>query len=279
MAQVQNPDARMRLNRFLARAGVSSRRHADQLILSGSVSVNDQVVQELGVTVDPESDRVCVHGIPVRLGTNHKVLALNKPSGVYSTMSDPQGRQCVADYLDPDRYAGYFHIGRLDRDTTGLLLFTNEGSLGNLLMHPSHHVEKTYIAQVEGTPSATQMRRLSQGVDIKVGKRVIRTAPAEASVHTCKELESFNFDLSESCLEPDMKRTSFVKLTIHQGMKHQVKLMLGAVGHRVVKLHRISFGPIELGSLKLGKTQLLTESQYRMLCKSAGISDFPDSIE
>lgn len=269
-----NPDetmSKMRLNRFLARAGVASRRHADDLIQAGAVTVNGQVADAFGLVIDVYADQVAVNGEPVSLPGATQIIALNKPTGVYSTMSDPQQRACVADFLDPARFPGFYHIGRLDRDTTGLLLFTNEGTLGNRLMHPAHHVDKTYIAQVEGTPTLKQIEQLAAGIDIKVGERIRHTAPADIAVVKQAELEDLNFTLAESCLNPRVPNTSFVKLTIHQGMKHQVKLMLGAIGHRVVNLHRISFGPINVRSLPLGETRVLTDDETQALCQAAGI--------
>lgn len=266
------PASSMRLNRYLARAGVASRRASDQLIQEGRVRVNGRVVDEMGVTVDIEHDEVSVDGAPVVLGSRTVMLVLNKPAGVYTTMSDPQGRRCVADYVNLQQYPGIYHVGRLDRDTTGLLLFTNDGAIGNQLMHPAHHVDKTYIAQVEGAPSAVQLRRLCDGVDIKVGSRIRHTAPADVQVLSRDELAHFGFAVGQSCLDLKRRRTSFVRLTIHQGMKHQVKLMLGAVGHPVINLHRISFGPLNIGDLPLGTTRTLVSAEVAALHKAAGLS-------
>jgi 23S rRNA pseudouridine2605 synthase len=262
-------DTHMRLNRFLARAGVASRRTSDKFIQEGRVQVNGQTVGEMGVVVDTARDTVAVDGRPVVLRAATVMLVLNKPAGVYTTMSDPQGRPCVADYVNLQRFPGIYHVGRLDRDTTGLLFFTNDGRIGNQLMHPAHHVDKTYIAQVEGTPSAVQLRRLNNGVDIKVGARVRHTAPAEVDLLSREQLNRAGFDVRQSCLEPQRSRTSFVQMTIHQGMKHQVKLMLGAVGHPVVNLHRVSFGPLSIGDLPLGKTRALTSDEVAALRKAA----------
>ena len=199
--QSETPDNFMRLNRFLARAGVGSRRNCDKLIDSGRIAVNGQVVSELGVKVNPESDNVTFEGKRVQLPSVDVVLMLNKPAGVYTTMSDPQGRPCVAEYVPTEQYPGIYHVGRLDRDTTGLLLLTSDGQLGHQLQHPSKHVDKTYIAQVEGLLSATQIRRLRDGIDIKVGNTVKRTAPAEIDVLSWKDLQREGFDVRQSCLE------------------------------------------------------------------------------
>jgi 23S rRNA pseudouridine2605 synthase len=269
--QSETPDNFMRLNRFLARAGVGSRRNCDKLIDSGRIAVNGQVVSELGVKVNPESDIVTFEGKRVQLPSVDVVLMLNKPAGVYTTMSDPQGRPCVAEYVPTEQYPGIYHVGRLDRDTTGLLLLTSDGQLGHQLQHPSKHVDKTYIAQVEGLLSATQIRRLRDGIDIKVGNTVKRTAPAEIDVLSWKDLQREGFDVRQSCLERNRKKTSFVRVVIHQGMKHQVKLMLGATGHPVVNLHRASFGNLHLGNLKLGSWRMLTADEIAQLRRDARI--------
>lgn len=270
--QAENEDNLMRLNRFLARAGVESRRNCDKLIEAGLISVNGETVSELGLKINPEHDIVTFKGSRVEMPLADVVLMLNKPAGVYTTMSDPQGRPCVADYVPTDRFPGIYHVGRLDRDTTGLLLFTSDGQLGYQLQHPSKHVDKTYIAQVEGTPSATQIRRLRDGIDIKVGGTVKKTAPAAIDVLSWKDLQQEGFALRQSCLERNRKKTSFVRVIIHQGMKHQVKLMLGAVGHPVANLHRASFGNLRLGNLALGSWRTLSADEVSQLKRDAHIA-------
>lgn len=265
----QSSDSSMRLNRFLARAGIGSRRHCDALIESGLISVNGIVVSELGTKVFPEHDTVTFNGIRVEPPSESIVVMMNKPAGVYTTMSDPQGRPCVADLVPTERFPGIYHVGRLDRDTTGLLLFASDGELGNQLQHPSHHVDKTYIAQVEGVLSATQVRRLRDGIDIKVGNRIRKTAPARVDVMSWDDVQRAGFDLRESCLVRERAGTSFVRVVIHQGMKHQVKLMLGAVGHRVVNLHRTAFGNLSIGDLKLGSWRRLSEQEIERLRRDA----------
>lgn len=262
-------DGPVRLNRFLARAGIGSRRHCDALIETGCIFVNGEVVTALGTKVIPEHDIVTYNGARVEVPDDAVVLMLNKPAGVYTTMSDPQGRPCVADFVPADRFPGIYHVGRLDRDTTGLLLFASDGELGNKLQHPSHHVDKTYIAQVEGMLSATQIRRLRDGIDIKVGSRVRKTAPAKVEALSWADLQRAGFDLRESCLERKRAGTSFVQIVIHQGMKHQVKLMLGAVGHRVVNLHRAAFGNLPIADLKSGSWRKLSDEEVAQLRRDA----------
>ena len=149
----QQPDERivpMRLQKFLARAGAASRRGSENLMTAGRVTVNGQVVTELGSKVDPLVDEVAVDGVPVYLAQGPVTIMLHKPAGYVTTMSDPQGRPTVAELVPTDRFPGLFPIGRLDFDTTGLLLFSTDGELGNGLLHPRHHVEKRYLALVNG---------------------------------------------------------------------------------------------------------------------------------
>ena len=168
----------MRLQKFLARAGVASRRHAEELIVAGRVMVNGQPA-ELGCSVDPGSDEIRVDGgAPVRLAEGDVTIMLHKPAGYVTTMDDPQGRATVADLVPADRFPGLFPVGRLDRDTTGLLLFTTDGELGNALLHPRRHVEKRYLALVEGTPDAKALERLRRGVVLSDGM----TLPARAEL-------------------------------------------------------------------------------------------------
>ena len=154
--------AEMRLQKFLARAGVASRRHAEELIAAGRVTVNGARVTEMGVKVDPAADVVAVDGAPVALPEENATFLLHKPAGYVTTMSDPQGRPTVAALMADELLAhpGLFPVGRLDTDTTGLLLFTDDGQLGHGLLHPRRHVEKTYLALVEGVPDAGDVRRL-----------------------------------------------------------------------------------------------------------------------
>ena len=156
----------MRLQKFLARAGVASRRHAEELIAAGRVTVNGARVTEMGVKVNPAADAVAVDGAPVALPKENATFLLHKPAGYVTTMSDPQGRPTVAELMADELLAhpGLFPVGRLDTDTTGFLLFTDDGQLGHGLLHPRRHVEKTYLALVEGVPDAGDVRRLREGV-------------------------------------------------------------------------------------------------------------------
>ena len=166
----------MRLQKYLARAGVASRRACEAIILAGRVSVNGAVVTELGTKVVPERDTVEVDGKVVLLGDSQVILMLNKPKGYLTSMSDPFSRACVSDLIPTDRYPGIFPVGRLDCNTTGLLLFTTDGELGNKLLHPREHVDKTYHALVAGHVSSDALRQLESGVVLEDGI----TSPAKA---------------------------------------------------------------------------------------------------
>lgn len=235
----------MRLQKFLARAGVASRRASEALITEGRVQVNGAVVTELGTKVNPACDVVLVDGEKVALEQQRVVLMLNKPAGYVTSMKDDRGRKCVADLVPTDEYPGLFPIGRLDFDTTGLLLFSTDGELGNGLLHPSRHVDKVYEALVKGRPDGKALRALCRGVKLDDGM----TAPA-----TCKVLKSAGVN-------------TLIELTIHEGRKRQVKRMCAAVGHPVLRLHRSGFGGLSLGDLKEGSYRLLSEEEIERLAQ------------
>ncbi len=252
----------MRLQRFLARAGVASRRGSERLMSAGRVRVNGAVVSELGSKVDPERDVVSVDGVVCSIAERACHLVLNKPAGCLTTMSDPYGRPTVADVVPVAEHPGLFPVGRLDMDTTGLLLFTTSGELGQALLHPSRHVEKHYVALVSGTPSERDLERLRRGVRLEDGPV---SAPAKA------ELLSPDDPLFSVVAPGGAGRTgagepnAVVGLTIHEGRKHQVKKMLQAVGHKVVRLHRDAFGPLTLGDVAPGAWRPLDEDETRAL--------------
>ena len=233
----------MRLQKFLARAGAASRRGSENLMTAGRVTVNGQVVTELGSKVDPLVDQVAVDGVPVRLEGGPVTIMLHKPAGYVTTMSDPQGRPTVAELVPTDRFPGLFPIGRLDFDTTGLLLFSTDGELGNAVLHPSRHVDKTYRALVKGKPSEAALDRLRSGVVLDDGP----TQPAEVRLAGRKG------------------KNAYVEIIIHEGRKRQVKRMCEAIGHPVLQLHRASFGPLELGDLPEGKYRVLSEQEVAAL--------------
>lgn len=233
----------VRLQKFLARAGVASRRASEQLIVQGRVAVNGSVVTELGTKVNPDTDIVTVDGDTVALSEDQCVLMLHKPAGYLTAMKEDRGRRCVAQLVPTQQYPGLFPVGRLDFDTTGLLLFTTDGELGNALLHPSFHVDKEYHAWVEGRPNKSALLALRNGVKLQDGM----TAPAQVSL-----------------VKQDANKT-LLSITIHEGRKRQVKRMCAAVGHPVVTLHRSKFGPLELGYLPVGKYRILNPDEVQAL--------------
>ena len=251
----------MRLQRFLARAGAASRRGSERLMTAGRVRVNGVVVTELGSKVDPERDEVTVDGRPVHIEGRPVSLVLNKPAGYVTTMSDPQGRRTVAELVPTREHPGLFPVGRLDLDTTGLLLFTTDGDLGQALLHPSRHVEKHYVALVSGTPSARDLDRLRRGIMLDDGP----TAPARARLIGPEEALFSTVAPHGAGRTGGGEPNAVVGLTIHEGRKHQVKKMLLAVGHRVLALHRDAFGPLELGGLAEGSWRELTDRERAAL--------------
>src|SRR6266576_3711504 len=224
----------MRLNAFLARAGVASRRRADELIKAGRVTVNGEPGQLN--TVVGARDRVEVDGRAVERQRLRYVL-LHKPMDVVTTARDPQGRATVVELVPHEPRV--VPVGRLDADTTGALLLTNDGELANRLAHPRYGVEKTYVAEVRGTPSAQVIAALEEGVELEDG----RTAPAKARLLTPGILE----------------------LTIHEGRNRQVKRMLEAVGHRVIRLHRSAYAGLTLEGLEPGQWRELEPSEVERL--------------
>ncbi len=228
----------MRLNAYLARAGVASRRHADELIKAGRVTVNGEP-GELNTVVGAR-DRVEVDGQPVERQRLRYVL-LHKPAGVVTTARDPRGRPTVVELVPAEPRV--VPVGRLDADTTGALLLTNDGQLAHRLAHPRYGVEKTYVAEVEGDPDESTLQRLRDGLELDDG----RTAPARARR-----------------LGPGR-----VELVLHEGRKHQVKRMLAAVGHRVTRLHRSDYAGLTLEGLEPGECRELEPSEVAELASAA----------
>ena len=253
------PPYPMRLQKFLARAGVASRRGSENLMTAGRVTVNGRVVTELGSKVDPKTDVVRVDGRVVHLADQSVYLMLNKPAGYLTTMSDPQGRPCVASLVPRGRYPGLFPVGRLDLDTTGLLLFTTDGQMGQRLLHPKHHVPKTYRALVEGVPSERELDRLRAGIVLDDGP----TQPAEV------RLDGVEGGAVHGARGAHTGRAR-VTIQIREGRKRQVKRMFLAIHHKVIELHRDQFGPLELGDLPEGSWRALVQSEVEALSKAAG---------
>lgn len=244
---MNHPEGSVRLQKYLASAGVASRREAETYIAAGRVRVNGQVVREPGTRVIPGQDRVEVDRRPVEEAPRRWVM-LHKAPGCLTTRADPRGRPTIYDRLPRDLQA-LTYVGRLDWGTEGLLLLTNDGDLAHALLHPSRGVEREYRAWVEGAPSAATQQRLRHGVELEDG-------PARAErVRLVRE-------------EPEKGR-SLVRLVLREGRKREVRRLLEAVGHRVLYLKRVRFGPLELGSLQRGRWRDLDEREIRELEKAA----------
>ncbi len=225
-----------RLQKVLAQAGIGSRRHCEELIEDGVVTVNGQVAT-LGDKVDAATDRIEVDGVPIGTRPGLVYFLLNKPAGVVTSAGDPHGRRSVTDLVPVEPRV--FPVGRLDQDTEGLLVLTNDGELTHRLTHPSFGVEKEYVAEVEGRPSRGALRRLREGVELDDGM----TAPAKAT----------------------LVEANVVRITIHEGRNRQVRRMFETVGHPVVRLVRTRIGPITDRQLAPGEWRPLTTGEVRAL--------------
>ena len=248
VASAGAPSEGVRLQKVLAQAGIASRRAAEAMIVEGRVRVDNVVVTELGTRVDPATAVVHVDGERVPTAPGVVVVAMNKPRGVVTSMSDDRGRPCVGDMV-AGRSERLFHVGRLDAETEGLLLLTNDGELTNRLMHPSHEVAKTYRARVDGAISKQAMRALSTGIDLDDG------TIACDSARVIQRLDD----------------RSLVEVTLHSGRNRIVRRMFDAVGYPVLDLVRTSIGPISLGNLKPGQVDEVRGAQLRSLYTAVGL--------
>jgi 23S rRNA pseudouridine2605 synthase len=238
----------VRLQKVLAAAGIGSRRACEVLIGEGRVSVNDEVVTSQGRRVDPEVDVIRVDTMRINTAKGQVYLAMNKPRGYVTAMSDPEGRPTVGD-LVRDRVERLFHVGRLDADTEGLLLLTNDGELAHRLSHPSYEVPKTYLAEVLGPVARDVGKRLREGVELDDG--IVR-------------VDSFKLVDSTS-------NRVLLELVLHEGRKHIVRRALSEVGHPVQRLLRTAIGPVQLGSQKPGKIRNLTREELAGLFALVGM--------
>lgn len=229
-------DTTMRLQKALANAGVASRRVAEEMIVAGRVRVNGQVVTELGSRVDVESDLVDVDGTAIQFDQSKRYVMLNKPTGIYSTMRDEKGRPDLRRFTK-EWEERLYNVGRLDAETSGLLILTNDGELAHVLAHPSFGVTKVYIAKVTGTVTAQTIAKLTRGFDLEDG-------PIKAD---------------KARLLDASRGSSLVELTLHSGRNRIVRRMMAAVGHPVEELVRRQFGPLHLGTLPVGKARELTK--------------------
>jgi pseudouridine synthase len=241
------PDG-IRLQRVLASAGLGSRRACEELIEEGRVEVDGKVVVEQGMRVDPATAVIKVDGLRIATAPDHVYIALNKPRGVVSTMSDPEGRPSLQEYVG-DRAARLFHVGRLDTDTEGLILLTNDGDLAHRLAHPSYGVVKTYLAEVTGPVARDVGKRLRAGVELEDGP---------------VRVDGFR-------LVGQSGNRVMVEVSLHEGRKHVVRRLLGEVGHPVTRLVRTDVGPVSLGHLKPGKQRKLSQQEVGALYKAVGL--------
>jgi len=242
-------DGGVRLQKVLAAAGVGSRRACEAMIAAGRVEVDGEVVRTMGVRVDPTSAVIKVDGMRIATQESGLVhLALNKPRGVVSTMSDPEGRPSLGDYVR-NRRERLFHVGRLDADTEGLILLTNDGELAHRLTHPSYEVPKTYLAEVVGPIARDLGKRLRNGIELDDG------------LVTVDEFRVVSRSGARIMLE----------LVLHEGRKHVVRRLLDSVGYPVGRLVRTDLGPIKLGDLRVGNTRRLTPDEVGALYRAVGL--------
>jgi 23S rRNA pseudouridine2605 synthase len=239
-------DGLVRLQKLLAQSGVASRRRCEELMLGGLVEVDGEVVTRLGTKVDPRTAVIRVEGRRLPPVSPHVYLALNKPRGVVSTMSDPEGRRTLQN-LVADRPERLFHVGRLDTDTDGLILLTNDGDFAHRLAHPSYEVDKTYVAEVDGRVTKAVLARLRDGVTLDDGPVTVSSARL-VSVHGAR---------------------SIVELVIHEGRNRIVRRLLDHVGHPVRRLTRTAIGPVLLRGLPRGEVRELTREELGELLDAA----------
>lgn len=232
----------IRLQKVLAAAGLASRRACEIMISEGRVEVNSKIVTEQGLRVDPEHDVIRVDGSRIPPPRRHLYLVLNKPRGVVSTMDDPEGRRNLNDLLEgkrPGKQNRLFHVGRLDTETDGLIILTNDGDFAHKLAHPSYEVPKTYLAEVTGRVHPATIKRLREGITLDDGP----VKPSSVKLVSTAE------------------DRSLVNLTLHEGRNHIVRRTMEAVGHPVRKLSRTGIGPVRLGNLKSGDLRDLTRDE------------------
>jgi pseudouridine synthase len=246
---VQEQNSGERLSRFLAHTGIASRRHAEELIGAGRVQVNGVTVTTQGTRINPDTDIVLVDSKPIRANLKPVYLLLHKPIGYVSTAHDPQGRPTVLDLLPAEiRDLRVYPVGRLDIDTSGLLLLTNDGDFAMHLTHPRYLMQKHYQALVQGRPSESSLQALHSGVTIVEDKgHSHKTAPSEVQLLRME---------GSDC---------WLSLKIHEGRKRQVRRMLATIGHPVLKLLRVGIGPLSLGDLVVGKWRYLTTEEVNLL--------------
>lgn len=240
---------RIRLQKALAAAGVASRRASEQLIDQGRVEVNGSVVMEQGTRVDPLRDVIRVDGSRIPPPRRHRYMVLNKPRGVVSTMDDPEGRPALADFLPRGNKDRLFHVGRLDTDSDGLILLTNDGDFAHRMSHPSWEVPKTYMVEVTGVMDNKTIKRIEKGVTLDDGP--VRPDRVKLVSRSPKQ--------------------SLVLVTLHEGRNRVVRRLMDAVGHPVDRLARVAIGPVKLGQLPVGESRDLTRDELGALLDLGGL--------
>ena len=241
----------VRLQKVLSQAGVASRRVAEKMILDGRVEVDGRIVTELGTRVNPQSCVIRVDGTRISVDDDMVYLVLNKPKGMHSTMSDDLGRPCIGDLVE-HRVRGnknLFHVGRLDADTEGLILLTNDGDLAHRLMHPSYEVPKTYLATVQGTVPRGLGKKLREGVELEDGPAYV----------------------DDFAVVDAVPGRSLLRVTLHEGRKHIVRRLLAEIGFPVKELVRINIGTVALGDQRSGSLRALTRKEIGELYKAVGL--------
>ena len=242
MGITKKAETSVRLQKVIAASGLSSRRVAEDVIREGQVAVNGKIVRTLGTCINPAIDHVKVNGRHLDAAEPEAFVLLNKPPGFVTTMKDPFGRKTIADLLERINVR-VFPVGRLDYDAEGLLLLTNNGEVAQACLHPRYHVPKTYLIKVSGVFNDDQIKILRQGIELDDGI----TSPA---------------DVRKS---GKAKSNSWLEITIHEGKKHQIKRMVEACGHRVMRIKRIGFGPLQLRNLPLGSCRYATDAEANAL--------------
>lgn len=250
MTPDETDDGLIRLQKLLAQSAVGSRRKCEELMLAGSVEVDGEVVTRLGTKVDPRAAVIRVDGRRLPPVSPHVYLVVNKPRGVVSTMSDPEGRRTLQD-LVADRPERLFHVGRLDTDTSGLILLTNDGDFAHRMAHPSYEVDKTYVAEVDGDVSKATLRQLTEGVTLEDGPVTVSRARLVTQG------------------QGGAQGRSIVELVIHEGRNRIVRRLLDQVGHPVRRLTRTAVGPVRLQGLGVGELRALTADELGSLLDSA----------
>ncbi len=238
-------DGRIRLNKFLAECGIASRRGADQIIGEGQITINGKKVYELGIKVNPKEDRILYKGKPLTQQTQFVYYAFNKPKSVVTSTTDPQGRPTVLDFFPKSRFR-LFPVGRLDWDSEGLLLITNDGEFSNRVIHPDAHVPKTYHVKLDGIPNDIHLDKLKKGVSTVHGKL--------AALHVRR-------------LQKSTDKKAWIEISIGEGKNHQIRNMFAKIGFDVIKLRRVAIGEFKLGNLEAGKFRELTFSDLDKIFK------------